>query len=349
MRLKQSFEDFLQNKVSLDGTRRDRIQSAHQSVREKLTSIDEVDGRIIGRGTYLQGSYPLHTAVRPCSEDDAYDVDVVLAADFRREVGGMISGHRVLRWLQGHLESIGTYKGKTSIKSRCVRIDYEADDQRFHLDVVPGHCLNTLQGPIKVPPDWSTSDPRGYIDWFRKQCSSDDWLLHVVRLLKYWRNVQNSGPNSMLLTTLAASHITDEAESLGEALQKTISAVYGWMENQNLGSIEVPNPSMPEENLARSWSYPEQVRFRRRLSSAVELAEEALGSKDEEETIELWNAPELFDGHFPKTTRGLGDDAKEKAAAMTGGGLAIGEDGRLFTGPDRSGREVPDNGGFYGE
>jgi hypothetical protein len=350
MRLKQSFDDFLRNTVSLDETRRNRVQRAHQFVREKLTAIDEVAERKTGRGTYLQGSYPLHTAVRPCDANEAYDVDVVLAADFRKEDGRMIPGRRALRWLQDCLESIGTYQGKTMRKSCCVRIDYESDDQRFHLDVVPAHQPDTLQGPIKIPPNWSRSDPRGYIDWFRDQCKeADDWLLHVVRLLKYWRNLQGITSNSMILTTLAAHHSPAEAESLDDALVKTMSSIKDWMQSQTLARVEVPNPSMPEENLAQNWPVHHQRRFRNRLSVALETAEEALDSTDEEETINLWNRPELFDGRFPKTVRGLAEKAKEKAAAMGSGGLAVGPSGQVSTGPDRSGRDVPDNGGFYGD
>lgn len=325
------------------------MQRAHQFVREKLTSIDEVAERKTGRGTYLQGSYPLHTAVRPCDETEAYDVDVVLAADFRKETERIISGSRVLQWVQDCLESIGTYQGKTTRKSCCVRIDYESDDQRFHLDVVPAHRPNTLQGSIKIPPNWSQSDPRGYIDWFRSQCGGDDWLLHVVRLLKYWRNLQNSTPNSMILTTLAAQHSPSNAESLDDALVKTMSSIKGWMQGQTLGRIEVPNPSMQKENLARNWSSHHQHRFQNRLSGALATAKEALDSTDEEESINLWNQPELFNEQFPKTVRGLAEGAKKKAAAMGSGGLTVGQSGQVSAAPDRTGRDVPENGGFYGD
>jgi len=348
MFLRQSFEEFLSNRVSLDDIREDRVKRAHHTVREKLTSIDEVAERTTGRGTYLQGSYPLHTAVRPCDEDGAYDVDVVLAADFTDEQGGLESGHRALTWLRTCIESIGTYEGKTVRKSRCIRIDYESDDQRFHLDVVPAHRPNTLQGPIQIAPDWAKSDPKGYIDWFDNQCDDASRLRHVVRLLKYWRNLRDGGVNSMILTTIVANHAPSEAESLDDALVKTMSSLNSWIQGQNLTSVEVPNPSMPEEDLARNWSYVEKRRFQRQLSEATEKAEEAIGSEEEETTIELWNEPELFDGQFPKTVRGLGEEAREVAAAMAGGGLAVDQGGRVSPNSGDSGQDVPDNGGFFG-
>jgi hypothetical protein len=348
MYLRQSFEDFLRNTVSLDDSRKDRVKRAHHSVREKLTSIDEVAARTTGKGTYLQGSYPLYTAVRPCDKDGVYDVDVVLAADFRNERGRMISGHRVLRWLRRCIESIGTYEGKTVRKNRCIRIDYESDNQRFHLDVVPAHRPDTLQGPIKIAPDWAKSDPKGYIDWFCDQCDDAARLPHVVRLLKYWRNLQDGEVNSMILTTIVAHHAPSEANSLDDALVKTTRSINGWMQDQNLGDIEVPNPSLPEEDLARNWSHFNKRRFRERLSSATEKAEEAIECDNEKTTIELWNESKLFDGHFPKTVRGLGEKAKEVAAAMGGGGVAVGQDGHVSPNTDGSGQNVPDNGGFFG-
>ena len=348
MYLRQSFEDFLRDKVSLDDTRKDRVKRAHHSVRERLTSIDEVAERATGKGTYLQGSYPLHTAVRPCNEDGAYDVDVVLAVDFRDERGQMISGYRVLPWLRNCIESIGLYEGKTMRKNRCIRIDYRSDNQRFHLDVVPAHRPDTLQGPIRLAPDWTESDPRGYINWFRNQCDDAARLRHVVRLLKYWRNLRDGEVNSMILTTIVADHVPSEAKSLDDSLVKTMSSLNSWMQGRSLTSLEVPNPSMPEEDLARNWSSSEKRRFCRQLSKATEKAEEAVGCEDEETTIELWNHPELFDGHFPKIVRGLGKEAREVAGAMGSGGLAIGQDGRVSTSPDGSGQGVPGNGGFFG-
>jgi hypothetical protein len=348
MYLRQSFEDFLRDRVSLDDTRKDRVKRAHHSVRERLTSIDEVAEQATGKGTYLQGSYPLHTAVRPCNEDGVYDVDVVLAADFRDERGQMVSGHRVLPWLRNCIKSIRMYEGKTMRKNRCIRIDYRSDNQRFHLDVVPAHRPDTLQGPIRLVPDWTESDPRGYIDWFRNQCDDTARLRHVVRLLKYWRNLRGVEVNSMILTTIVADHVPSEVKSLDDSLVKTMSSLNSWMQGQSLTSLEVPNPSMSEEDLARNWPYVKKRRFCSQLSKATEKAEEAVGCEDEETTIELWNDPELFDGHFPKTVRGLGKEPREVAGAMGSGGLAVGQAGRVSTSPDGSGQGVPGNGGFFG-
>lgn len=79
------------------------------------------------------------------------------------------------------------------------------------------------------------------------------------------------------------------------------------------------------------------------------MAEEALQSKDEEETIELWNGPALFDGHFPTTVRGLGAKALRAKAAMKAGGLYAGSSGHIGFDQKENNVEVPDNRGFFGD
>jgi hypothetical protein len=345
MFLKESFEQFQKTKVNLDDTRMKRVKSAHHSVRGKLGSIEAV--REILTGFYLQGSYALLTACRPCDDAIEYDVDIVMAADFRNAHGYMRSGQDVLAWLQEQIESIGLYKGKTTILKCCVRIAYESDGQRFHLDVVPAHRPDTTKGSILIAPKWSESDPRGYQAWFAKCQKRCDRLRHVVRLLKYWRNVQGGGPNSMILTTLAAQHVPTSSRSLDDALVKTMTSLNGWLREQTAYGVEVLNPSLKEENLARNWTGAEVTDFQRLFSAATAKAKEARSCKDEEETISLWNDPVLFDGRFPKTVRGLGNEAKAAAAAI-GDGLGLTAAGQVCIGRGPTPRPVKQSGGFYG-
>ena len=88
--------------------------------------------------------------------------------------------------------------------------------------------------------------------------------------------------------------------------------------------------------------------FQHLLGVATDKAEDALACKDEEETIELWNRTDLFDGRFPKTLRGVGEDAKVAADAM-GDGLAVTPAGLVSIGPSRSFEPVEKGGGFDGE
>lgn len=351
MRLEQSFEDFQSNTVSLDNTRLQRVQSAHNTVRTKLEAVEAIKALLVGM--YLQGSYALHTAIRPCSDDSEYDVDLVLALNLLDENDRLYNGYQVLQWLADHLNSISLYKDKVEILTHCVRVKYASDGQRFHLDILPAHRPETLSGSILIPPDWTESDPRGFKDWLDGRKKRCERVKHLVRLLKYWRNLQYSngiGPNSMVLTTLVGLHAPKSYKSLDDALVKTMVAMNDWFQDRPaFEQIEVENPSLSGENLARKWSWFDFSTFRTRFADSTALAQEALACKDEEETIALWNSPELFDGKFPKTVRGLGEEAKSAAAAMSNGGLFVGTTGIIGRHSQRQSISVPNNRGFYGK
>lgn len=353
MFLSETFDDFIHDVVSLDDTRLNRIQRAHNAVRSDIEALDAVQEVSTGP-SFLQGSYAIHTPVRPC-DGESYDVDIVLPADFRNEHGRLPGGHSVVRWLRDQIEENDRYSGKTKVKRRCVRINYEADEGRFHLDFVPAHTLNPAEGPIQVPPDWSSSHPKGYKEWFEKQAAQLEekrHLRYIVRMLKYWRNLQGAGPNSMILTTLStqAAPNEDGYRSIDQALVSTMQGIFEALDSENLADIEIQNPSLPKENLARDWSVAEMLRFKRKLSEATETAREALANPEASETAELWNSPVLFDGEFPIPEEDPGQEARVAGAAMANGGLSFDSDGHVSTDLDSHGSAdtVPDNGGFYG-
>jgi hypothetical protein len=354
MFLSDTFDDFIHNVVSLDDTRLNRTQRAHNAVRSDVEALDAVQDLSTGP-TFLQGSYAIYTPVRPCDNESSYDVDIVLPADFRNEHDRLPSGFSVVHWLKNQIEENDQYSGKTEVKGRCVRINYEADEGRFHLDFVPAHTLDPAEGPVQVPPDWSSSHPKGYREWFERQAAQLEkkrHLRYIVRMLKYWRNLQGTGPNSMILTTLSAQAASeaDNYRSIDQALVSTMEGICEALNDEDLSDIEVPNPSLPEKNFARDWSVAEMLRFKRTLSEATETAKEALKKPKAWETAELWNSPVLFDGEFPIPDEDLSEDAREVGAAMASGGLYFGSNGPVSTNPESNSSTdtVPDNDGFYG-
>jgi len=349
MFLEESFECLLSNTVSLDETRRKRAIRAQNALRDRLKAVDEVKERLTGM--YLQGSYALHTTVRPCDDDIEYDVDIILAADFQDHRDSWLqTGGYTLQWLQDQIESISLYKNKTRLLQHCVRVQYESDQQRFHLDVVPAHRPDTTGGEILICPDWAASNPKGFIDWFNAQKHRCGRLRHITRLLKYWRNLHGDEPNSMILTTLVGHHAPDEGayRTLDHALVQTMTGISKWL-NENaslLFGVDVPNPSLESENLARGWNGA--LSFVSLLDSATKLAQEAICCSDEEETIELWNAPELFDGCFPQTVRGLGQAERKVRNGIQSKSAFTGAAGAISVSRQKGHQCVPDNGGFYG-
>lgn len=352
MYLREAFDEFIATTIRLDETRRKRIQRAHNTVRSELESIPEVGSKM--QGTFLQGSYPQHTATKPVNEDGSYDVDVIFAGDFSSERGRLLGPSKALGWLRDHIESIGRYSGKTKLKASCVCLDYARD---MHLDIVPAHCPEGMEQPIMVPraefldEEWFCSNPRGFMKWFKAKRKESEHLLDVVRLMKHWRNLRRDNPNSMVVTTLCTKHIPENASSVDEALTQTQQNILAWMKESSgtFGQgLRVSNPSLPDEDLARNWSWASRRRFYDQLQASARLAERAINSKDEAETIELWNRDELFKGQFPKKKRGLGEEAKALGERFSAGAVTIGANGALDGNNSARNKPVRPNNGFFG-
>ena len=346
MLLKKSFSEFLQRRVDLNKSRLNRIQSAHRSVRSELEQDDWIRAR--SGKTLLQGSYALKTAIKSPYADKPYDVDVVLGMDLVDQKGRLPFGAVVLLEVQRALEAVHKYSGKTQMLKRCIRVAYRTDGLEFHLDVLPAHLKNADWKPLLIPQDWCESNPKGYIEWFTKtNLNCGGFLPKVARLLKFWRDIHRlEHPNSMVLTTLAGLFLPLSARSADEALAHAMAQISAWANEQPHHVIpKVPNPSFTSENLARNWPPLIFESFRALLSRASLDASVAVKSREEEEAINLWNGPSLFNGRFPTTTTGTGARLQETANAFTSGGLTVGIDGLV----GGSGICTPYNKGFYGD
>src|SRR5580704_6063505 len=197
---------------------------------------------------YPQGSMALGTTVTPI--EGPHDLDFVLELS-RSHVG--VDPMGLIRLLYGFLRQHGTYRSMTSLKRRCVRIEY-ADE--FYMDVLPA-CRNLALGGtcVKVPDrsvqGWSDSNPKGYIHWFKKRSrmifvgrmmdkaapipdqqavAEKEVLQLLVQLSKRWRDLYYANadcelaPISVVLTTLAAETYRGE-RYVSQALTSMLDGV----------------------------------------------------------------------------------------------------------------------------
>lgn len=329
MLLKKSFSKFLKDRVNLNQSRIDRIVSSHHSVRDKLAEDGWVSDHLVR--TRLQGSYALETAIRSPHESGTYDVDVVLGLKLMRS-GGLPSGYSVLKKTRDALEAVPLYSGKTEILRCCVRVDYAHDGLDFHLDVVPTHVPDEMSDPLQIPREWDKTNPIGYINWFNDQNrKTSGYLRKVVRLLKYWRDLQQlESPNSMVLTTLAGQFIPGNARSVDDALVHVLGRILEWTENNaDQSAPPVLNPLLLEENLARNWNYSQFLKFRDHLKPAYRDAKKALDSKEEEEAINLWNGSHLFNGKFPTELSNPGKKYRDISNDFSEAAVSVGSIGRI--------------------
>lgn len=343
MILRLAFEDFI-SKISLDNTRSKKIQTAHNAIRDFLAEDEEIKLKFYE--SFLQGSYRLFTAVRP-QGDGEYDVDAILSLSLNNSFGTLRGAPEVITWVAERLRNNERYKNKVAEKTKCVRVNY-ADG--FHMDIVTAHCSGDTDGILLVPPTWKESNPKGFREWcVKRHEKSGEYFYSVVKMLKWWRNIHfgdDGSPKSILHTTLIGQNIPSQSSSLDKALLKTMENINVVLKPHFIAP-EIKNPSLETEVISSSWTSSDFSLFKTKLNEATELVKKALSEKDEEKTIELWNSEALFNGTFPKTIRGIAEEAKRFGEELGKGALGISQGGLVTTSISKPYSKVPPTR-FYG-
>lgn len=129
---------------------------------------------------YPQGSFKLGTVVKPVSQTDEYDIDIVCQLELSKHD---ISQRELKRIVGNRLKANEHYARMLDKEGRrCWTLNY-AESARFHMDILPSvpdeygwlipqgvpHAL--AQHAICITdtedPDWLSSNPRGYAEWFK--------------------------------------------------------------------------------------------------------------------------------------------------------------------------------------
>lgn len=129
---------------------------------------------------YPQGSFRLGTVIRPLSEKDEYDIDLVYERDLRK---GSVSQEQLKEEAGEHLRAYLKHCREshqdvpTLIEGRrCWRLDYP---DRFHMDVLPAipdddgrqswkeHANTKILITDSDLHEWQPSNPIGYAEWFK--------------------------------------------------------------------------------------------------------------------------------------------------------------------------------------
>ncbi len=246
---------------------------------------------------YVQGSFRLGTVVRPITDVDEYDIDLVCKLDIGKEQ----TTQEALKKLVGDRLKLREDLGKIlSPSRRCWVLDYPAEDSipRFHMDVLP-----TIPNEERTPTGilltdtelrhWQWSNPKAYADWFHERMKViyqqkraalaetikakledvPEWqvktpLQTAVQILKRHRDTHFQGrddvrPISIIITTLAARAYRNQPDVYDAltGIVRDIEANWGkidYVENRN-GTWWVANPVDDRENFADKWNeYPER-------------------------------------------------------------------------------------------
>lgn len=144
---------------------------------------------------YVQGSFRLGTAIRPSSEHDEYDIDLVCV--FKKLTKSQLAQAALKELMKSEVVSYRDAKGiKKPVKEsrRCWTLEY-ADGAQFHMDILPALpnaeeqrlllekrgldasfsntaiAITDNEQPNyeTVTDEWPRSNPKGYCEWFKSR------------------------------------------------------------------------------------------------------------------------------------------------------------------------------------
>ena len=157
----------------------------------------ERDGSIVEKynpAIYTQGSFRLGTVIKPITDEEKYDIDLVCELNLTKK---QVS-QKLLKDLVGI--EIKAYARANNMKHpaeearRCWTLNY-ADGTQFHMDILPcipdsaafklilesrgvprsisDHAIaitdNTLPNYDYLDKNWLRSNPKGYAEWFKER------------------------------------------------------------------------------------------------------------------------------------------------------------------------------------
>ncbi|MBM4090019.1 MAG: nucleotidyltransferase [Planctomycetes bacterium] len=276
----------------------------HEEVGNWLEDHDVLQGRRPPE-IYPQGSFRLGTVIRPLTDKDEYDIDLVYLRDIKK---GSTNQERLKQEAGDHLKAYVAHTEKANGDApkleegrRCWTLTFNG---RFHMDVLPAiPDAEGLPGSILITDcdlrEWQHSNPIGYAEWFKlrmrtillekraalaaslraSQEDVPDWkvktpLQRAVQLLKrhrdlHFQNDHDDRPVSIIITILAAKAYNNQAD-LYDAVIALVRDMAKYIEYRE-GVPWVPNPVNPKENFADKWQkHPQREKKCREWLTKVE-------------------------------------------------------------------------------
>ena len=285
-----------------------RMIASNIDISDKMFDLAEEEYKKLGKwidketpeyqiSIYPQGSFALGTVVRPISNEDDYDLDLVCQFE---EKYGLTAKEMKVDVVKPLLVKYKVSQNEIEEKRRCWHIEYK-DIPYFHMDVIPAYAQKPSIKITDHDEELNTykyigSNPSGYVTWFFERCAKQRMRLYeqyvkehrevvaqaeiedvkrrkiktplqrVVQLLKRHRDIMfkddQSGnkPISIIITTIAAS-LYNEEDNIYDAMKNILLNANKWIEdNKREGQYFIENPSYSGENFADKWNtHPERA------------------------------------------------------------------------------------------
>lgn len=332
-------------KLQLDKTRREKIESSYMSIQEVLENDPEFFNSKSFE-IYPQGSVRIGTTVKPLAKNE-FDLDIVL--HIRDKNYEQTNPIKVYNELKRVLKNDGRYEDKVEPKTRCVRLKYAGD---YHMDILPG-CQEKIQNedviiiPDRELKEWLISNPRGYAKWFLEKAETirltllekaysaeeipaDDFatkkpLQRAVQIIKRYRDLffeksPDYATSSIVLTTIAGE-LYQNQESIFETIDSIISQIKNKVNVSRTQRIKVLNPVNEEEDFTDKWErepqyYSEFIRFSESLYESWQRLKQDNGIIEESKILKGVIGEKLFSDSIREQTM-ITEDYRQKGKVFS--------------------------------
>lgn len=274
--------------IEISETQAEKAKESYEAVGNYLNNnIKQYDVRI-----FPQGSFMLGTVIKPISDKDEYDIDLVATIDNK------FTSAKELKNIVGDLlKTSDRYSEKVEEGKRCWTIQY-SESANYHMDILPTMKSDTYFQNKKLimthkedessDYEFRQTNPEAYHDWFVKRMEEEKKKLTeeyairnkmeivevpeykikttlqiAIEILKRYRDIKfkdtpDIKPISIILTTLMAKIYTGK-ENVYELIEKFSKDYVLYLEKDENGNILIQNPVNENENLADKWpSNPER-------------------------------------------------------------------------------------------
>jgi hypothetical protein len=301
VRFANDFETFLREKVNLNQTRIDNLQSRVNAIESFLSTSALQDAFI---DLIPAGSWAHRTIIKPVATNDTFDADVLLLL---QEQAGW-DARDYLTSLHAAFKASGTYASMVGRepKTRCVRVNY-ADE--FHIDVVPymeRHGSNYITNRLEPPETgrFELSNPEAFTQWVDdRQRITNGYFIKVVRLMKYLRDYKNTfSCKSIILKTLLGQGISDVEVIVDPACYGDLPTALKTIVRKLADSLPATMPAVMDpggtgdnftDRYRDDWNYENFRQCMIRYADKIDAAHE---EADREKSIALWR--EIFGDEF---------------------------------------------------
>lgn len=291
--------DLYLSRISPSTTQAKAAQRSHNALREYLNG-DSYFGRMLVT-SFLNGSYARRTAIRPIKD---VDVIVVVGSDWI-SVAPSTAMESLRRKLAQRYDQRRTLRQR-----RAVRITL-CDMQ---LDVLLAVAADGMSKPLYIPDRqqsrWIVTHPKKQLELVSALAATTDGnYSRLVRLLKGWtatRVAAEARPSSFVLECSAFHVLSQRPDSfsgcLAESFAELLAGLCDWNFGRgrsvfSWGRPEVPDPALPNLNVAEKWGAASADRYLGCLERALRRCEALERSRWEETEVDKWR--EIFGEPFP--------------------------------------------------